>query len=84
MFELGDYTEEGHGKIGALTKKMNLRQVIFCGERMRFAQAENKDSLYFKTRKELEEFLENHIFENSIILIKGSRAMALENIVEKL
>ncbi len=84
MFELGDYTEEGHGKIGALTKTMNFRQVIFCGERMRFAQVENKDSLYFKTRKELEEFLENHIFENSIILIKGSRAMALENIVEKL
>jgi UDP-N-acetylmuramoyl-tripeptide--D-alanyl-D-alanine ligase len=84
MFELGDYTEEGHNKIGALTKKMNLNQVLFCGERMQFAHTANRDSLYFRTRKELEDFLENHIFENSTILIKGSRAMALENIVDKL
>ena len=84
MFELGDYTEEGHGRIGALTKKMNFKQVFFCGERMQFAHTANRDSLYFRTRKELEDFLENHIFENSTILIKGSRAMALENIIDKL
>ncbi len=84
MFELGDYTQEGHRKIGTLTKKMKLNQVIFCGERMHFAHTENREARYFKSRKELEEFLENHIFENSIILIKGSRAMALENIVDKI
>lgn len=84
MFELGIYTEDGHRKIGRLTKEMNLKFVILCGERMRFAHLENENSLYFKNRKELEKFIENHIFENSTILIKGSRAMALENIVDKL
>jgi UDP-N-acetylmuramoyl-tripeptide--D-alanyl-D-alanine ligase len=63
---------------------MNLNQVLLCGERMHYAHSENKGSLYFKTRNELEEYLENHKFENSTILIKGSRAMALENILEKL
>jgi UDP-N-acetylmuramoyl-tripeptide--D-alanyl-D-alanine ligase len=84
MFELGNYAEEGHRKIGIFTKKMNLKQVILCGEKMRFAHVENNNSLYFKTRKKLEEYLENHKFEDSTILIKGSRAMALENLVDKL
>jgi len=32
----------------------------------------------------LEEYLDQTTFENSTILIKGSRGMALENILEKL
>jgi len=84
MFELGDYTEKGHAKIGILSKDMNLKQVILCGERMRYAQEKNNRAIYFKTRNELEEYLENFTFEHSTILIKGSRAMALENILNKL
>jgi UDP-N-acetylmuramoyl-tripeptide--D-alanyl-D-alanine ligase len=84
MFELGDYAEEGHRKIGEITKQMDLKLVIFCGEKMKHAFEKNRDARYFQTRNELEEFLKYFTFENSTILIKGSRAMALENIVEKL
>ncbi len=84
MFELGDSTEVEHGKIGTLSKNLDLNQVIFCGERMRFAHAKNKKALYFRTRNELEEYLKNYTFEYSTILIKASRAMALENILNKL
>jgi UDP-N-acetylmuramoyl-tripeptide--D-alanyl-D-alanine ligase len=84
MFELGDYAVEGHEKIGILTKHMDLKMVIFCGENMKYAFGKNPEARFFRTRNDLEEFLRKSSFENSVILIKGSRAMALENIVEKL
>jgi len=84
MFELGNFKEEGHRLVGKLTKQLNLRLVILCGENMQSAYEENKGSLYFSNRTELEEFLKNINFENATILIKGSRGMALENILNKL
>jgi UDP-N-acetylmuramoyl-tripeptide--D-alanyl-D-alanine ligase len=84
MFELGDYAEEGHEKIGILTRQMDLKMVIFCGEKMKYAYGRNPDARYFRTREELEKFLQHTSFKDSTILIKGSRAMALENIVDKL
>jgi UDP-N-acetylmuramoyl-tripeptide--D-alanyl-D-alanine ligase len=84
MFELGDFKEEGHQRIGELTKQMDLKLVILCGEMMEMAYEKNKTSLYFRNRQELEGFLENINFENATLLIKGSRAMGLENILDKI
>ena len=84
MFELGDLTEEEHRKIGELTMRESFDEVIFCGERMQFAFESNKNAKYFKTRTELENYIESCIFEDSLILIKGSRGMALEVIVHKI
>ena len=84
MFELGDLTEEEHRKIGELTAQGSFDNVIFCGERMAYAFEGNRNSKYFKTRTELENFIESCIFEDSLILIKGSRGMALEVIAQKI
>jgi UDP-N-acetylmuramoyl-tripeptide--D-alanyl-D-alanine ligase len=84
MFELGDLTVEEHKSIGRTTFKAGFQEVIFCGESMKYAKAENDNSRYFKTRSELEKYIQNHIFEDSLILIKGSRGMALEVIAEKI
>ena len=84
MFELGDLTESEHRILGKVTRHAGLEEVIFCGERMRFAQEENRMARFFKTRPELENYLGNRKFKDCLILIKGSRAMALENIVNKI
>jgi UDP-N-acetylmuramoyl-tripeptide--D-alanyl-D-alanine ligase len=84
MFELGDLTEEEHRKIGQLTTEESFDNVIFCGERMQYAFEGNRNSRYFKTRAELENYIESCIFEDSLILIKGSRGMALEVIAQKI
>lgn len=84
MFELGTLTEEEHRKIGQITASGNFDDVIFCGESMKYAFNANKNARYFKTRKELENYLESCIFEDSVILIKGSRGMALEVIAHKI
>ncbi len=84
MFELGDLSEEEHRRIGDITAKGDFDKVIFCGERMRSAYDSNKNARYFKTRIELENYIESSIFEDSLILIKGSRGMALEVIARKI
>jgi UDP-N-acetylmuramoyl-tripeptide--D-alanyl-D-alanine ligase len=84
MFELGDLTEVEHRRIGELTLKESFDKVIFCGERMQYAHQGNRNSRYFKSRTELENYIESCIFEDSLILIKGSRGMALEVIAQKI
>jgi UDP-N-acetylmuramoyl-tripeptide--D-alanyl-D-alanine ligase len=84
MFELGSLTEEEHRKIGELTASGSFDEVIFCGERMQYAFEANKSARYFKTRTELENYIESCIFEDSVLLIKGSRGMALEVIAHKI
>ena len=84
MFELGDLTEQEHGKIGELTLKAGFQETIFCGERMKYAKQVNKHAKYFKTTQDLENYIENCIFEDSLILIKGSRAMTLEVVIRKI
>jgi UDP-N-acetylmuramoyl-tripeptide--D-alanyl-D-alanine ligase len=84
MFELGDLTQDEHKTIGKLSREAGIDEVIFCGERMKHAWQENKNSKYFETRSELENYIENRIFEDSLILIKGSRAMALEVVTQKI
>lgn len=84
MFELGNLTKEEHRKIGEQTMREPFDEVIFCGERMQYAYESNKNARYFKTRTELENYIESCIFEDSLILIKGSRGMALEVIIHKI
>jgi UDP-N-acetylmuramoyl-tripeptide--D-alanyl-D-alanine ligase len=84
MFELGTFKVEGHRNVGRLTKHIDLKLVILCGENMKSAYEQNKNARYFRNRDELEGFLENNSFKNATILVKGSRAMALENILEKI
>jgi len=84
MFELGDLTEVEHRKIGEQTLEAGFHETIFCGERMQFAKQENKNAKYFKTTRELENYIEKCKFEDSLILIKGSRAMALEVVIQKI
>jgi UDP-N-acetylmuramoyl-tripeptide--D-alanyl-D-alanine ligase len=84
MFELGSLMEEEHRKIGKLTLEAGFQETIFCGERMKYARQENTNSDYFKTTPDLEKYIENRKFEDSLILIKGSRAMTLEVIIKKI
>ncbi len=84
MYELGDITEQEHRKTGRYTLDKGYDRVIFCGERMKYAFEENRSGLYFSTRDELISFIKENPVRNHIILIKGSRAMALEQILDHL
>ena len=81
MFELGDESEKEHRLVGELLKEKNLSS-IFCGKAMKYAKDVYPGSAYFETRDDLIEWLKSHKYQNTTILIKGSRGMGLEKIVD--
>ncbi|MGK7391323.1 MAG: UDP-N-acetylmuramoyl-tripeptide--D-alanyl-D-alanine ligase [Candidatus Cyclobacteriaceae bacterium M2_1C_046] len=82
MLELGDTTKAEHFKLGDLVNEQSFKQVYFVGPLMMDAYAAYPRSTYFETKKELISFFEKHPPEHSHILLKGSRGMGLEALVE--
>ena len=81
MFELGDASLEEHQQIVNMATQMNFNGYYFVGEH--FYQTKENENL-FKTFDDFKNDFENHIPSNSSILIKGSRGMRLERVVELL
>nr|WP_305983056.1 UDP-N-acetylmuramoyl-tripeptide--D-alanyl-D-alanine ligase [Roseivirga thermotolerans] len=82
MFELGESAAEEHAAVGNLTAGLALNQVIFCGELMKHAYETNKKAEYFEDKQELATYLKGLQLQDSQILIKGSRGMSLETLLE--
>jgi len=81
MYELGEFTEEEHRKILELVSKEEWLMCMFVGNY--FYECRNGyPYLFFKTLEEAKtSFLEKNI-EHSAILLKGSRGIALEKLLE--
>ena len=76
--ELGKYSLKIHKMIIPLLDQIKNKTVFLIGKNM--MQINYKDSIHFNNYKELINYLKNKKIENSIILIKASRAMHFENI----
>ncbi len=83
MFELGKSAEEEHNKIVERLKITDFQQVIFVGKDFYKTVPAH---LYrkFVTTKEVAQYLKSHPIKDAHILIKGSRGMQLENIIQYL
>ena len=79
MNELGELSKVEHIKIGELIKKLNINNVFFVGRKMRYAHDQNPGSSWYENVDKLIEGLGKLSFNNSDILIKGSRSLQLEN-----
>jgi UDP-N-acetylmuramoyl-tripeptide--D-alanyl-D-alanine ligase len=82
MMELGDYSAAEHKKIKELTDGMKLQQRVFTGGGFAFLKDEKK-VLYFENTPRLKEWFKQQKFENTYILIKGSRKNELEKILKE-
>ena len=82
MFELGDDTIKEHQAVGEIMKTLGINEAIFCGEAMKYAYNTFGKGIYMKTKELLIAYLKGNKFSNSTILIKASRGMALEDIVD--
>ncbi|XWN34641.1 MAG: UDP-N-acetylmuramoyl-tripeptide--D-alanyl-D-alanine ligase [Roseivirga sp.] len=84
MAELGEETEAAHQTLVHLTTQANYQAVLLCGPQMIAAQKTNPEALYFPDKEALQSYLQQQNFINTAFLIKGSRSLQLETIVDHL
>ncbi|MCE2503729.1 MAG: UDP-N-acetylmuramoyl-tripeptide--D-alanyl-D-alanine ligase [Chlorobi bacterium] len=91
MAELGTYASEEHRKVGELIAEMEKIDVaIFFGRQMRYAyeaialadQPARVTSFFFRKKDKLIHVLNNLRTSKDIVLVKGSRSMKMEEVVE--
>ncbi len=83
MFELGTESEIQHDKIGKLASNGEINEVIFIGPN--FAKGKERyHGHYFLTVEEAIGYLQHVQYQNAMILVKGSRGMALERLLPSL
>lgn len=83
MLELGEETDVEHSAILELLNQKNITNVILVGTH--FMQAgKNTDAKIFATSDEAAHYCKEQKFENYTILIKGSRGIKLEKVVDEL
>ena len=82
MFELGKTAKEEHQHISDYVNGLNLQRVIFIGDHFYHITSKDSNSSYFKTYKDFKDSFGTFNFENQLFLIKGSRGMALERVLD--
>lgn len=84
MKELGAKTSYYHRELGRLIKESGIDLAILIGDSMEdaFEEAGPEKAIFFETKEEIIELLLNTLKKGDSILVKGSRAMNMEDIVE--
>ena len=84
MFELEGEADKEHRAIGKLIKDKGLTNVYLCGQLFRSALSEIPNAKQFDKREQLIEELKRNPIKDSTILVKASRGIGLEAIVDYL
>jgi UDP-N-acetylmuramoyl-tripeptide--D-alanyl-D-alanine ligase len=82
MLELGDYSYKEHEKILNQLVSGKIKNVILVGIQFSAFKEEFSQYHFFINSKELEGYFMNHKVLDSTMLIKGSRGIQLEKIVD--
>lgn len=83
MLELGEYTISEHQHIINLVDNLNFKDIILVGN-VFCEVCKNPDYKCFKNSLEAKGWLEKNPFFNSTILIKGSRGIKMEEVLDVL
>ena len=81
MFELGDHAESEHRRLGEIVSGYPIDKVCFTGKLTVFALEKAPKALYFPDPFSFRVWLQDSQLEDYLILIKGSRGMKLEGLV---
>ena len=84
MFELGESSQTEHEALGRYLATLPFDSVVLIGSEMRYAAGSCPGARYFATKVEATAWLADAQPKGWQILIKGSRGMALETLVERL
>ena len=84
MFELGVESDAEHQKLGVLLRENGIQEVYLCGILIKKALETFPQARYFVSKKELMDYLEKMPVRNATILMKASRGIGLETVLEAL
>ncbi len=85
MGELGESAKNLHADVGRKAKKAGIDSLYATGElSMNTIEAFGENGFYFKTKKELINALQEKLTKNDVVLVKGSRSAAMEEVVERI
>lgn len=83
MFELGETTDMEHKSIIDLLKGKKYNKLILVGEYFG-RHIHDISCLWFPDVQDASKWLKNHVFQDSHFLIKGSRKIGLENLINSI
>lgn len=83
MFELGSHSAEEHQHMVDLLRTMDLMDVVLIGQAYTSTEHPASFRVFASTDMALEE-LQKHPIKNCLILLKGSRGMKLERLLDTL
>ncbi|MFW6253533.1 MAG: UDP-N-acetylmuramoyl-tripeptide--D-alanyl-D-alanine ligase [Chitinivibrionales bacterium] len=84
MYELGEYSPQEHAAIGRLLRRCHFQDIFLCGKDMEHAYKFCSQAQYFENKQRLEQHLNTRDFAHATILLKASRAMTFDTIVDLL
>lgn len=83
MFELGSHSAEEHQRMVDLLRTMDLMDVVLIGQAYTSTEHPASFRVFASTDMALEE-LKKHPIQNCLVLLKGSRGMKLERLLDTL
>ena len=84
MLELGSNEIKMHKEVGKYIKKSNIRYNLICTGELSEYTAEKGDGKWFETKFECANYLKKYRNKKAVILIKGSRATGMDEVVKLL
>lgn len=82
MFELEEEAEAEHRAIGRLLAEKKFNEVYLCGSLMRAAAVQMPSAKYFEKKESLLAELRDNPISQATVLVKASRGIGLESVVE--
>jgi UDP-N-acetylmuramoyl-tripeptide--D-alanyl-D-alanine ligase len=82
MFELEEEAEKEHKGIGTLIQSRGFTKVYLCGSLFKNALREISSAKHFEKKDQLIEELKRNPISDSTILVKASRGIGLESVVD--
>ncbi|WP_017732815.1 UDP-N-acetylmuramoyl-tripeptide--D-alanyl-D-alanine ligase [Nafulsella turpanensis] len=84
MKELGSDTIKEHHELGRLLARYHFDRILLCGLSIIEVMDNNPNAIHFESREMLLNYLKSKKFTDTTFLVKGSRSMGLEEVVNYL
>ena len=82
MFELGGHSRSEHQAVIDEVNSLNFSSAYYVGSHFFELASDSSKASFFKTTKSFRIQLQSLVFKDALILIKGSRGMALETLLD--